>query len=97
MKLLISLFLLTSYHAHALIKIKYQDIKYAKIVEDIFWKRYFIPKTSISLVKSPCHKEQSKKYILILCLNKKGELTELSKDMKMISKSILPLQKMKGY
>ncbi len=91
MKLIISLLLITSLSQASQIIITYESgqVDNAKVVRNIFEKKYEIPSALILTINKSCSSKVLDKRFLSLCINKKGELIKLSSNIKFQIKSLL--------
>lgn len=90
MKLIFSIFLIIfcSQTFASMILIKYENkYKNALLIQDIFVKKYSIPRDLILIKKERCLESKGSNF-LELCINKKGELLTLSSDIKFKVKSL---------
>lgn len=89
MKFFFSFFLLIPIYSNAaLINVLYEsNLKDAKIVKNIFLKRYEIPAQLVVIKKGSCLERVDERFMNI-CITKKGELIQLSSNINFIRKSL---------
>lgn len=91
MKLIFSFILIIkcSLTLASMVIIKHENrMENAKIVKEIFQRKYLIPNELIQIKNERCKEEVLSNY-LELCINKKGELLILSSNIKFKIKSLL--------